>query len=79
MTLVDVDLEVEKSEGVVDQFETQVVATIPSTTTPTTSLLEEESTPTDLPKIIYTTDPFATREGATLTWKNVNMTLVSSL
>lgn len=25
------------------------------------------------------TDPFATREGKTLTWKNVNMTLVRSL
>jgi hypothetical protein len=67
MTLVDVDLEVEKSEGAAEVE--PVVATVKADHEPTQAAA-------DLPSIH--TDPFAAREGKTLTWKNINMTLVSS-
>ena len=71
MTLVDVDLEMEKSEGAVE--EEPVVATIKTTTKNVPTTL----TAADLPSIH--TDPFAAREGKTLTWKNINMTLVRQI
>jgi hypothetical protein len=55
MTLVDVDLEVEKGE-----VPPPVLSAV---ATPDAALNKH-------------TDPFAKREGKTLTWKNVNMTLV---
>ena len=55
MTLVDVDLEIEKSEAAAEDEPVLAAADLPS----------------------IHTDPFANREGKTLTWKNINMTLVS--
>lgn len=68
MTLVDVDLEIEKSEGAAEVE--PVVAAVKATKV-------SDQGAVDLPSIH--TDPFAAREGKTLTWKNINMTLVSSL
>jgi hypothetical protein len=65
MTLVDVDEEVEKvSHDVVT-----VVAE------PENLDVERNNATADLPSIH--TDPFTKREGKTLTWTNINMTLVS--
>ena len=74
MTLVDVDLEIEKSETAAEVE--PVVAAARSTVTKG-SEHEPAVAAADLPSIH--TDPFAAREGKTLTWKNINMTLVSSL
>jgi hypothetical protein len=60
MTLVDVDLEVEKG-----QIPPPAISTV--------------AAPADSMVLNKHTDPFATREGKTLTWKNVNMTLVRPL
>lgn len=68
MTLVDVDLEVEKSEGAADVE--------PTAAAPNKSTASSTMAAADLPSIH--TDPFTSREGKTLTWKNINMTLVSS-
>ena len=57
MTIVDVDLEMEK--GVTEPPKMEPVASID---------------PLSLPS--KHTDPFTKREGKTLTWKNINMTLV---
>lgn len=70
MTLVDVDLEMEKSEGAAE------VERIAATTAKASDHAVPTMTAADLPSIH--TDPFASREGKTLTWKNINMTLVSS-
>ena len=71
MTLVDVDLEMEKSEGAAE------VERIAATTSKASDhAVVPTMTAADLPSIH--TDPFASREGKTLTWKNINMTLVSS-
>ena len=71
MTLVDVDLEMEKSEGAAE-VEPVAGGVVKSKDVP----LVPKVTDADLPSIH--TDPFATREGKTLTWKNINMTLVSN-
>jgi hypothetical protein len=73
MTLVDVDLEIEKSEGAAE------LEPIAATAKSATKSSDHVSTlaAADLPSIH--TDPFASREGKTLTWKNINMTLVSNL
>jgi hypothetical protein len=82
MTIVDVDLEMEKIEGgSAAAADAAHLEPIPAATDVNVKSMTKPSqvstlAAADLPSIH--TDPFATREGKTLTWKNINMTLVCS-